>query len=252
MANNWRGCENVFMQGHGEWAAPDIYIENEDGLFIFNYYDIEDALWGDFLESEGIGEEDTYDERGNISDEWEEKFSEYCRNNAYDYITYDLLPEGGYFTDEQCSKDGKFCSWHTDDVKEYDAEQEEDEDDSDYDDEDIDESCSGDKKKVKKKLKEDINSGSKYPTSLTECLNLLASATKEFADAYLKLTEQWDMCDTYCQNDARESGLDIDINDAMVDGYPFERSFDDYTLEVMEWNDSVIEGLNNIRDTFNK
>lgn len=160
MANNWRGCKNVFMQGHGDWADPDIYIENEDGLFVFNYWDIEDALWNDFLESEGIEEKDTYDKRGNISKAWENKFSKYCRNNAYDYITYDLLPEYGYFSDEMCSKDGKFCSWHIDDVKEYDAEQEEDEDDDDFDyDEDdfdyddIEESCG---KKAKKKNKSKI------------------------------------------------------------------------------------------------
>lgn len=181
MANNWRGCEDVFMQWHGEWADPDIYIENEDGLFVFNYWDIEDALWNQFLDENGIEEKDTYDRRGNISKAWENKFNKYCRNNAYDYITYDLLPEDGYFSDEMCSKDGKFCSWHIDDVKEYDAEQEDDDDDFDYDDEDIDESCSGDKKK-KKKLKEDIENNVYYAEFYGSCTVPIEASSYEEAE----------------------------------------------------------------------
>lgn len=244
MANNWRGCKDIEMIWHGEWADPELVTEYDGVEYWFNYYDIENALWEDFLESEGIEEKDTYDERGmGISDEYEDKFSKYCQDNAYTYLTYDLIPS---LDPDNYTKDGEKWFWVDSDVADYNADLDSDEDDFDYD--DIEESCGGGKKK-KKKLKEDINSGSKYPTSTTECLNLLASATKEFANAYLKLTEQWDMCDTYCQNDARKSGLDIDINDAMVDGYPFERSFDDYSLEVMEWSDSVIEELNNIKDT---
>lgn len=317
MANNWRGCKDIEMIWHGDWADPELVTEYDGVEYWFNYYDIENALWEDFLENEGIEEKDTYDERGNISDEYEDKFNKYCQDNAYTYITYDLIPS---LDPDNYTKDGEKWFWIDSDVTDYNADLDSDEDDFDYD--DIEESC-GDKKKKKKEdkmkiteatdnkktylanfysdvdveikasskeeaekiaqemegtttddgfylsqfayvyddvfdesvntqkknLKEDINSGSKYPTSPTECLSLLASATKEFANAYLKLTEQWDMCDTYCQNDARKSGLDIDINDAMVDNYPFERSFDDYSLEVMEWSDSVIEELNNIKDT---
>jgi hypothetical protein len=93
MANNWRGCKNIEMVWHGEWNDPELVTEYDGVEYWFNYYDIENALWEDFLESEGIEEKDTYDERGmGISDEYENKFSKYCQDNAYTYITYDLIP----------------------------------------------------------------------------------------------------------------------------------------------------------------
>jgi hypothetical protein len=100
--NNWRGCKNIQMVSHGSWGDPDLVYDG----YTFNYWDIEDALWNEFLEDEGITEKDTYVKHGNvnaISDEYEEKFDEYCQYRAEDYL--DDVIAGGYF------EDGK-KTWH--------------------------------------------------------------------------------------------------------------------------------------------
>lgn len=101
--SGYRGCDNVGMTYYNDWADPDLNIEYKGKVYAFNYYDIEDALWNDFLDSEGISERDTYDERGHISDEYEQKFDEYCQANAYDYMVDCIY--SGYF------EDGSY-SWH--------------------------------------------------------------------------------------------------------------------------------------------
>ena len=102
--DSWRGCSNIDMISNGSWADPDL-VANIDGTeYVFNYWDIEDALWNDFLEGEGIDESDTYIEGTyNISEEWEEKFDEFCQINAYDYLC-DVV-YGGYFAEGS-------TSWH--------------------------------------------------------------------------------------------------------------------------------------------
>lgn len=149
MANNWRGCKDIKMIWHGEWADPELVTEYDGVEYWFNYYDIENALWEDFLESEGIEEKDTYDERGmGISDEYEDKFSKYCQDNAYTYLTYDLIPS---LDPDNYTKDGEKWFWVESDVADYNADLDSDEDDFDYD--DIEESCG---KKAKKKNKSKI------------------------------------------------------------------------------------------------
>jgi hypothetical protein len=101
MANGWRGCSDVTMRYHGDWSDPDLVIEKDGDLFVFNYWDIESALWEEFLEYNGITESDTMEDvemgRGsyNISDEWEQKFNEYCQENAYNYMEDCIY--SGYF-----------------------------------------------------------------------------------------------------------------------------------------------------------
>ena len=73
--SGWRGCSDVGMTHYNEWADPDLNIEYDGNVYVFNYWDIEDALWNEFLESEGITESDTYvDDRYTIGEEWEKKF----------------------------------------------------------------------------------------------------------------------------------------------------------------------------------
>lgn len=99
--SGWRGCSNVGMRSHGDMGDPDLVIKFNGDTFVFNYWDIESALWEDFLNSLGITEEDTYDEalvdkeRYVISDEYESQFDEYCQANAYDYMV-DCIADG-YF-----------------------------------------------------------------------------------------------------------------------------------------------------------
>lgn len=106
--SNWRGCPDVDMKFYNEWADPDLIIKYDGKEYSFNYGDIEDALWSMFLEDNGISERDTYDERGNISDEYEDKFSEYCQGYAYDYMV-DLI-YSGYFDGIEDDEGG---DWHT-------------------------------------------------------------------------------------------------------------------------------------------
>jgi hypothetical protein len=104
--NNWRGCDGIRLISHGEWSDPDLVAEIDGVEYTFNYWDIEDALWNEFLENEGVSEKDTYVEGTyNIADEWEEKFDEYCQANAYDYLC-DVV-YGGYFAEGS-------TSWHDD------------------------------------------------------------------------------------------------------------------------------------------
>ncbi len=102
--SGWRGCSDVGMTSNGTWGDPDLNIEYDGKIYIFNYWDIENALWDMFLEENGISETDTYvPGTYNISDEWEQKFDEYCQDNAYSYMEDCIY--GGYFTD------GSY-SWH--------------------------------------------------------------------------------------------------------------------------------------------
>lgn len=178
MANNWRGCKDIKMVWHGEWNDPELVTEYDGVEYWFNYYDIENALWEDFLESEGIEEKDTYDENGNISDEYENEFSKYCQDNAYTYLTYDLIPT---LDSDNYTKDGEKWFWIDSDVADYNADLDSDEDDYDYDDEDIDESCSGDKKK-KKKLKEDFEDNVYYAEFYGSCAVSIEASSYEEAE----------------------------------------------------------------------
>lgn len=72
----WRGCEDIDMIWNGEWGDPDLSYREH----IFNYYDIEDALWNDFLEETG------YDDSQSGDPQVEKEFDEYVRNNAPSYL----------------------------------------------------------------------------------------------------------------------------------------------------------------------
>lgn len=95
--SGWRGCSNVGMTDHGSWSDPDLNIKCDGEVYTFNYWEVENELWDEFLVSEGITESGTYID-GEVSPEWEEKFSKFCQTNAYNYMV-NLICEG-YFADD--------------------------------------------------------------------------------------------------------------------------------------------------------
>lgn len=90
---NWRGCKHVDYVWNGTQSDPDLIYKG----YTFNYHDIEDALWADFLDATGH----TDDEYGNHKVEYE--FSLFVQNNIDNYL--DDCIYGGYF-----AKGSK--SWH--------------------------------------------------------------------------------------------------------------------------------------------
>ena len=82
----YRGCKGVTMIGHGAWSDPEL----EYNGYLFNYWDIEDALWYDFLE--GTGYSDAQSEDPKV----EEEFNAYVKERCVDYL--DDCIYGGAFT----------------------------------------------------------------------------------------------------------------------------------------------------------
>lgn len=89
--NNWRGCPNIEMEWNGTQSDPSLVYKG----YRFNYFDIEDALWGDFLEDTGHVDSDSGKE------EVEEEFSKYVQDRAEYYLADVIF--GGYF--KEGSKD---------------------------------------------------------------------------------------------------------------------------------------------------
>lgn len=82
----YRGCKGVTMIGHGEWSDPELEYDG----YLFNYWDIEDALWHDFLDETGWTDVD--------GDEpvVENEFNEYVKARCVDYLNDCIY--GGAFT----------------------------------------------------------------------------------------------------------------------------------------------------------
>jgi hypothetical protein len=94
---NWRGCKDIDMVYYNDWADPDLVATIDGQEYVFNYWDIEDALWDTFLEVNDISDSEA---RG---PEWEDKFDKFCQSEAYSYLEDCLY--GGYFAE------GSY-SWH--------------------------------------------------------------------------------------------------------------------------------------------
>lgn len=90
---NWRGCDGIDWVSYNECADPDLVY----GDYVFNYWDIEDALWNEFCEENEI------DDSREGDYEVECWFDDYVQANAEDYLL-DCIYDG-YFMDG--SK-----SWH--------------------------------------------------------------------------------------------------------------------------------------------
>ena len=83
MSNNfYRGAEGIEYVSHGAWSDPELIYDGKS----FNYYDIDDALWGEFCE---IVSEDTgipvaeIDSNMNV---YEDAFNEFVQDNAVNYL----------------------------------------------------------------------------------------------------------------------------------------------------------------------
>lgn len=81
----WHGCNNVFARCNGGWDDPDILYD----VYCFNYWDIENTLWESFVENNHL------DIEAPITDETEEAFSQYVREEAESYLI-DCI-DGDYF-----------------------------------------------------------------------------------------------------------------------------------------------------------
>lgn len=101
----WRGCPDIKLVSHGTQADPDLVTEIDGKECVFNYWDIENALWDMFCEDTGY-DRDTDDV------DTESEFDEYCQSYAVDYMGDCYF--GGYFGDN-CTDD--FCSWRASDIK---------------------------------------------------------------------------------------------------------------------------------------
>ena len=69
-AKTYRGIPNTIYVYHGEWSDPEVYINGKG----FSEWDVEDYIWGDYVETcEDSGEEPT-----------DEGFAKYCEENGED------------------------------------------------------------------------------------------------------------------------------------------------------------------------
>lgn len=97
----YRGAKGVKFIWHGTQSDPELEYKGKR----FNYWDIEDALWEDFLEETGHKDSDS----GNA--EVEKEFDKFVQDRAADYLE-DVIA-GGYF-EESCKS--KKCKKK---IKEY-------------------------------------------------------------------------------------------------------------------------------------
>ena len=76
LKEGWRGSKEIEMVSHGSWGDPDLVYKG----YTFNYWDIEDALWNDFLEDTGHKDSDSNDPAV------EDEFDKYVQLNAPGYL----------------------------------------------------------------------------------------------------------------------------------------------------------------------
>ena len=82
---NWRGCPEIKVEYYDHWNDPSLVYEG----YRFNYYDIEEALWEEFLEDTG------YEDSQSDDPQVEKEFSEYVCDRGPSYLDDCLY--GGYF-----------------------------------------------------------------------------------------------------------------------------------------------------------
>jgi hypothetical protein len=82
----YRGNKSVQFIGHGEWSDPELEYKG----YLFNYWNIEDALWNDFLEETGYSDAQFDDPTV------ESQFNKFVQDRASDLL--DDCIYGGSFT----------------------------------------------------------------------------------------------------------------------------------------------------------
>lgn len=88
---NYRGSENVEFIWNGTQSDPQLRY---DGM-TFNYWDIEDALWGDFCEYCECNSGITHQIIESNMNTYEDAFNKYVQENVENYLN-DVIA-GGYF-----------------------------------------------------------------------------------------------------------------------------------------------------------
>ena len=73
---NWRGIKGIRYKNNGEWSDPWLIYRG----YIFNYWNIEDALWDNFLEE--TGHKDNESGLAKV----EEEFNMWLEDNAKGYL----------------------------------------------------------------------------------------------------------------------------------------------------------------------
>ena len=76
----WRGCKSIKFKWNGTQSDPDLIYKG----YVFNYYDIEEALWDMFLEYNELTEKDVYDGY-NVKPEFEAQFNDFVCEEAPSY-----------------------------------------------------------------------------------------------------------------------------------------------------------------------
>lgn len=102
---NYRGVPEIEFVWHGEWADPELIYKDET----FNYWEVEDALWQDYLDENGDeNDEDAFDKyvrehAVNMLDDWlsvrEESLKESVEKDEVVYRGYRIF---------KCQSNGKY------------------------------------------------------------------------------------------------------------------------------------------------
>ena len=87
LKESYRNVDGVEMIWHGTQSDPELEYDG----YKFNYWDIEDAMWSNFLE-----ENPQYSDSDSNDPECDEEFNAYCQSYLIPYLE-DVIA-GGYFT----------------------------------------------------------------------------------------------------------------------------------------------------------
>lgn len=96
VSDNWRGNKNIRMGYYDDYNDPDLIYDGYE----FNYYDMEDAMYGDYVEELKEDKEEGLIDSDEPTDEG---FNRFVQDNAEGY--FEDVIAGGYF------KEGS-KSWH--------------------------------------------------------------------------------------------------------------------------------------------
>lgn len=87
--SSWRGHPEIQFEYNGASSDPSLIWQG----YVFNLYDIEDALWEEFLEERGLSDNASGDPAV------EQEFDEYLADKAVGYL--EDCVDGGCFQERQ-------------------------------------------------------------------------------------------------------------------------------------------------------
>lgn len=227
----WRGCDQISLISHGSWADPDLFTVIDGMNCYFNYWDIENALWEDFLEETGHKDSESEDPAV------EKEFNEYCQKWAY-YYMIDCF-NNGYFGNPYEKgeySNGEFCSWRPSDFVEEDVDDYEEDDD-------LEEGCSSKKKSSntrKKKLPE--SRGWKYKLKNGKALRD-AVDSDDFDEILTQLANCWREINQYMPDAYGEDDLEKDLDEIENQRDSLE-NYDDYDMSYEDVEEEINYLLN--------